>query len=125
MEIRLPQVIKKGLLGLIRDFDYIEGFAVGGSIAAGTYNKGDDTDTDILYASYTGIPSNVWSDLRNRFSELTEGQILHIRAPLAREVIDGLTLEDQFRAATIYLFRSEAERVVWQISEMHEIYYLD
>ena len=130
---RLPVGIKNALVQLVGENDFIDGFAIGGSVAKGLVD-GNDVDVDLLCPSRGSISAQIErfkpisktpystfiETLCKRFHEiLHEGPVLHIRKAIRRGLISGT----EYRSTTIYVFRNEVIARLWKVFGDQEIYF--
>ena len=116
MEI-LPGVAKGSLIRIIKEADFIDGFAISGSIPGLSGNNGGRINADVFFASYLVLPYGIQfvrTDIEDKFREFSGGIELKVRNTISREMRDIL-IPTPFADAAIYVFRSEAEKVVWNI----------
>ena len=133
---RLPDQIKATLSKLIADNEFVDGFAVGGSIAKNEVS-GDDVDVDLLCTSRIEIGRQVQAlsaisetpyvsfitTFRDKFSKiLPAAPPLHIRIAVGRELADQWHRRD----STIYVFRNREVARIWKVlSPGVEIHYVE
>jgi len=123
---RLLEKVKSGLVALINQHDYIEGFAIDGRTAAG-YKPGEYVNVDLILASYRVLPKDIMlvrKDLNRKFQLLSGGLELHIRLPIAKDRF-GSTLKRAFDPETIYVFRLRETMAKWGPDPSAEIYFAD
>lgn len=100
-EIPLP--IQGYLEQLLDEFECIDGFIVGGSIAAKNYQQGKDVDVYIVYSDSRYINSNMHLKIKDRFLKISKGIMLDVPDTLARDhlknygIPDSWNLEGYFR----------------------------
>jgi hypothetical protein len=113
MRYRLPDLVLRNLICLMEEEPFIDGFAVGGSIAAGRYkpDTGQDVDVDVLLENGTGLDPAEQRDYMELFRERT-GVEIQFHSANSRENLTRF-LCDRNRPSTIYVFRSERERNLW------------
>lgn len=113
------QEVVKGLACVILELDhrdYLDGFAVGGSIARGSYKLAQYIYANVLFRNSVPQRPIQRNDITAIFEEAT-GLRLHILAWEQR----GFPLSE-LGPATFYVFRSENERLIWQPPEKARFY---
>ena len=103
------QKIPDMLAQLLDEIPEVQGFAIGGSYASGTWTESDDVDIDVLF---NNMPDSdryytIKDDIRVFF--MKRGIIIQIRAPLAKTLITETMRRDIYarHPGTPFVVRNE------------------
>ena len=127
MQNRLSEDVKDALCVIINESPFLDGFSIGGGVAAGY--GGPDVDTDLLMPSREikeatvrqhKSPYYFFKSIRDRFAELTDGKELDIRVGImTREMVPI-----GYRPTAIYVLRDSNLLETWQVDpSISETYY--